>query len=228
MKASNSIKRVVDLFLSISIFLFSIPILIITSCVILILEGRPVLYISRRLCTPNKSVRILKFRTMVKDATSNKYRLSERFMQNGFLNIPLDCEVYTPIGRVLERTQIVEVLQTLNIISGDMSFVGNRPLPESNVELLKLFVGWEERFSSPPGITGISQVAGKYDIEPEQRIYLERMYSSIYTNPGGNILRCDIYIIWHTFILLLSGKYLGYDKSLDLLIRCGAKIESKN
>jgi lipopolysaccharide/colanic/teichoic acid biosynthesis glycosyltransferase len=223
MKISNIIKRLLDILLSFFIFIFSIPVLILTSFALLILEGRPIFYTSKRLCTPTKSIAIIKFRTMVRDAISEKYRLNERFMQNGFLNIPLTCEVYTPIGRLLERTQIVEILQIINIIMGDMSFVGNRPLPKSNIELLKQFPRWEDRFNSPAGITGISQIAGKYDIQPEQRLYLERMYSSIYQNANGNILLCDITIIWHTCALLLSGKYLGYDKSLALLMRCGAR-----
>lgn len=159
---------------------------------------------------------------MVRDATSEKYQLSERYMRNGFLDIPLECEVYTPIGRVLERTQLVEIFQLLNIFMGDMSFVGNRPLPKVNVELLMQFSGWEERFSSPAGVTGISQVAGKYALKPQQRIYLERMYSSIYNSPNGNITLCDFLIIWHTFLLLLTGKYLGYENAMEVLINCGA------
>ena len=172
--------------------------------------------------TATKLIRITKFRTMNRDATSEKYQLHERYMRNGFLDIPLECEVYTPIGRLLERTQLVEVFQLLNILMGDMSFVGNRPLPKVNVELLMQFSGWEERFSSPAGITGISQVAGKYGLQPLQRIYLERMYSGIYNSPNGNIMLCDLLILWHTFLLLLSGKYLGYDRALALLISCGA------
>ena len=198
------------------------PILILISFIFLFLEGRPIFYTSERMITTTKLIRIRKFRTMVRDATSEKYQLSERYMRNGFLNIPLECEVYTPIGRVLERTQLVEIFQLLNIFMGDMSFVGNRPLPKVNVELLMQFSGWEERFSSPAGITGISQVAGKYELKPQQRIYLERMYSSIYNSPNGNITLCDFLILWHTFLLLFTGKYLGYEKAMEVLINCGA------
>jgi lipopolysaccharide/colanic/teichoic acid biosynthesis glycosyltransferase len=224
MKYSNTIKKIIDLSGSIIIFIVFAPILIFIIFIILILEGRPVFYISQRMVTSTKLIRIIKFRTMFRDATSEKYQLNERYMRNGFLDIPLECEVYTPIGRVLERTQLVEILQILNIIMGDMSFVGNRPLPKANIELLLQFPGWERRFSSPAGITGISQIAGKYDLQPSQRIYLEIMYSSIYINPNGNILLCDLLIIWHTCLLLLTGKYLGYEKSLALLIRCGAEV----
>lgn len=165
---------------------------------------------------------------MVKNATSPHYKLNERFMRNGFLDIPLDCEIYTPIGRFLERSQIVEILQTLNIIKGDMSFVGNRPLPSNNLEFLKKFEGWDERFNSPSGITGISQIAGKYSLQPHERLHLERMYSSIYIGLSGNILLCDLLITWHTGLLILAGKYLGYERCVALLIKCGADRGLKN
>ena len=222
MKLFNIIKRFIDILLSIFIFMVFAPLLILIPILILILEGHPIFYISQRMVTSKKLIRIIKFRTMYRDATSEKYQLNERYMRNGFLDIPLECEVYTPIGRLLERTQLVEILQILNIVMGNMSFVGNRPLPKANIELLMQFSDWEGRFSSPAGITGISQIAGKYDLHPLERLHLERMYSSVYTNPNGNILLCDLLIIWHTCLVLLTGKYLGYDKSLELLIRCGA------
>jgi len=51
---------------------------------------------------------------------------------------------------------------------------------------------------------------------------MERMYASIYKNPNGNIILCDIYIIAYTAFLLLTGRYLDYRKAVELLIRCGS------
>lgn len=222
MKKSTSIKRLLDLVLSGVILITLSPLLIFIVLLILVYEGRPILYTSQRMVSPEKGIKILKFRTMVRNATDPKYRLEKRFMRDGYLDIPLDCEVYTPIGRILERSQLVEVLQTLNILMKQMSFVGNRPLPVNNIELLKKFPGWEERFNSPAGITGISQIAGKYGINPQQRLCLERMYSNVYSSPNGNILLCDFLITIHTIKILLTGKYLGFDNSLALLLYCGA------
>jgi lipopolysaccharide/colanic/teichoic acid biosynthesis glycosyltransferase len=221
-KVSNILKRTIDIVIAATLLIALSPILLLVAVLIRIVEGAPILYASRRLTSATESVTIFKFRTMVKDATSSKYRLRERFMRDGYLDIPLTCEVYTPIGRLLERSQLVETLQLLNIIFNGMSFVGNRPLPKENIELLKTFVGWQERFDSPAGITGISQITGKYDLEPQQRLYLERMYASIYKNPNGNIILCDIYIIAYTAFLLLTGRYLDYRKAVELLIRCGS------
>lgn len=227
-KISNIIKRLLDVIIAVLVFVLFLPIIFLSAILIFIFEGRPIFYVSTRVISKIKSIRIFKFRTMVKNATSPHYKLNERFMRNGFLDIPLDCKIYTPIGRFLERTQIVEILQTLNIIKGDMSFVGNRPLPSNNIEFLKKFDGWEERFNSPSGITGISQIAGKYSLQAHERIQLERMYSSIFSGSSGNILLCDFLIIWHTGLLILTGKYLGHERSVALLIACGADERLKN
>jgi lipopolysaccharide/colanic/teichoic acid biosynthesis glycosyltransferase len=195
---------------------------LLIAILILLLEGTPIFYISRRFISADKSVTIFKFRTMVKDATSPKYQLRERYMRDGYLDIPISCAVYTPIGRLLERSQLVETLQLLNILFDGMSFVGNRPLPKDNIELLKKFGNWQERFDSPAGITGISQIVGKYGLLPNQRLHLERMYASIYRSPNGNIFLCDLYIIGYTLFLLCSGHYLAYEKAISLLIHFGA------
>lgn len=102
-KFSNLFKRLADIALSIVLLTLLFPVLLVISLVIFILEGYPVFYISQRYISLDQCVFILKFRTMVRDATSPKYRLQERFMRDGFLDIPLDCEVYTPVGRFLRE-----------------------------------------------------------------------------------------------------------------------------
>ena len=153
---------------------------------------------------------------MVRDATSPKYRLRDRYMRDGYLDIPLDCEVYTPLGRLLERTQLVEVLQLFNILFHGMSLIGNRPLPLENIELLKRFKGWEARFDSPAGLTGLSQVVGKLNQSPAERLELESLYSSIYRSKNGNILLCDLFIYYYTIRLLLFGTYLSHEQAKRL------------
>jgi len=185
---------------------------------ILLTEGMPIFYISKRFISLGKSTRIYKFRSMVKDAKSPKYRLNERFMRNGYLDIPLTCEAFTPVGRFLERTQLVEVPQFLNILFDRMALIGNRPLPGDNIELLKSHTGWEDRFASPAGITGIAQVVGKLNMSPEQRLALEVLYSKVYRK--GNVLKCDLYIIWFTIRLIAFGKALEYKYAKDFLISC--------
>ncbi len=214
-KLSNLFKRIVDISLSIVLLTLLFPALVLISLVIFIFEGHPVFYISQRYVSLDQCVLILKFRTMVRDATSPKYRLRERFMRDGFLDIPLDCEVYTPIGRFLERTQIVEILQLFNVLLHGMSLIGNRPLPRENVLLLQRFAGWEQRFGSPAGLTGISQVVGKLNQSPEGRLELEGKYTHLYRTKGCNVLWCDLYIVYHTVRLLLFKKALPVEQAMQ-------------
>ena len=137
------------------------------------------IYISKRMVSEKKLIKIVKFRSMVKDAKSKKYNLAEKYMKNGYLDIPLTAEVFTPYGRFLENTQLVELPQVFAVLFGYISFVGNRPLPENNVDILrKEFPNdWQKRFDSPAGLTGISQVVGKLTLSPKQRLELESLYS---------------------------------------------------
>ncbi len=229
-KLSNVAKQFVDILISIIVLSLLSPVLILVSALILILEGYPIFYISKRFISLNRCVSILKFRTMVRDAKSPKYRLRERFMRDGYLDIPLDCEVYTPIGRVLERTQLVEVLQFFNIIFHGMSLIGNRPLPLENIELLKQFKGWEGRFDSPAGITGLSQVVGKFNQNSQGRLELECLYSSVYKSKSGNILLCDLFILFYTVRVLLFGKFLSINEAKQLVMGAagdGKTVEGK-
>ena len=170
-----------------------------------------------------KEINIAKFRTMVKDAKSEKYGLEKKYMKEGFLDIPMSSKVYTPFGRLLEKTQIVEIPQVIPVLFGKMSFVGNRPLPRTNIDLLKKKYpdNWKDRFNSPAGITGISQVVGKFMINPYQRLELECLYSKVYQE--GNILKADAYIFFSTIILLLLqnvSAYRSYSGAKKVLLNC--------
>lgn len=208
-------KKIIDIVASITILILFFPIIAATAFLLLLVEGRPIFYVSERYISSVKSVSIYKFRTMKKDALDPKYALEERYMRDGYLDIPLSCEVYTPLGRFLERSQLVEVLQLFNVIFDGMSLIGNRPLPKRNVDMLKKFSGWEGRFSSPAGLTGITQVVGKLNIHPEERIELEDLYSRAYLN--GNILRLDLAILVCTFKFIILNKPLNIDDARNLL-----------
>lgn len=222
-KLSNLAKRVADILISILALSLLFPLLILVSALIFVLEGHPIFYISRRYISLDQCVSILKFRTMAKDATSPKYRLRERYMRDGYLDVPLDCEVYTPIGRFLERSQLVEVLQCFNILFHGMSLIGNRPLPLENIELLKQFKGWEGRFDCPAGLTGLSQIVGKLNQTPEERLELECLYARVYKIKTGNILLCDLFIIYYTIRFLLLGKPISIAAAKRLAITASAE-----
>jgi len=213
------LKRSFDIVATAVLLFLLAPLFLCAVVFLLLTQGRPIFYISTRYIGLNRPVRVIKFRTMVRDACSPGYKLKERFMRDGYLDIPLDCEVYTPIGRILERLQIVELPQLLNVVIDGMSLVGNRPLPKENVELLAQFPAWEKRFASPGGITGISQVVGKLKRTPAQRLRLESLYSKVYQE--GNIIRCDFLIIWHTTAgVLFRNEGISLDRAEALLQSC--------
>jgi lipopolysaccharide/colanic/teichoic acid biosynthesis glycosyltransferase len=212
------IKRILDLNVAVVLLILLMPLYLFVSVIILILEGSPILYLSKRFIKIDKEVTIYKFRTMVKDASSTKYQLIERFMKNGYLDIPLSCEVYTNIGRILERTQIVESLQLINVVFHGMSLIGNRPLPKHNVERLKIFDNWELRFESPAGMTGIAQVVGKFNFKSDERLKIESLYSEVYLN--GNIIKCDLLIIYYTIRLIIFNRNISIEKAYSLLNSC--------
>jgi lipopolysaccharide/colanic/teichoic acid biosynthesis glycosyltransferase len=213
------LKRSFDIVVAVPLFVALMPLLVAAALAVLLTEGRPVFYFSNRYVGVNRQIRVLKFRTMVRDATSPRHRLNERFMRDGFLDIPVTCEVYTPVGRLLERLQIVELPQLANVLFHGLSLVGNRPLPRANVDLLVQFPAWERRFDSPAGITGIAQIVGKFNLVPAQRLHLESQYSRVYQE--GNVAKCDILVIWHTVAaVLLRNKGISLERAEALLKSC--------
>jgi len=219
----RSIKKIEDVIFSISTLIIFLPIIIITIILSLIIQGFPIFYVSERIVSLNKKIHIIKFRTMVKDAKSPRWGLEEKYMKDGYLDIPISSEVYTPFGRILEKTQLVEILQVFHVLFSHMSFVGNRPLPKSNVDMLKTRFPdkWQNRFKSPAGMTGITQVAGKFNLTSEQRLELESLYSKVYRE--GNVLKADAYIFFSTIILLLlrdASAYRSYESAKNVLNAC--------
>lgn len=217
------IKKVEDIVFSLSTLIIFLPIIIIIIIISFFIQGRPIFYISERIVGFQKKIHIIKFRTMVKDAKHLKWGLEKKYMRDGYLDVPIYSEVYTPFGRLLEKTQLVEILQVFQVLFNHMSFVGNRPLPEKNVELLKIKFPdtWQERFKSPAGMTGITQVAGKFNLTSAQRLELESLYSKVYQE--GNILKADAYIFFSTIILLLlkdASAYRSYESAKNVLTAC--------
>jgi lipopolysaccharide/colanic/teichoic acid biosynthesis glycosyltransferase len=215
---SKCLKRLIDLIISLIMLILLSPLFLIVAVLVWRREGRPIFHTSFRYITPEQQIRVYKFRTMVKNSGDPQYQLVEKYMREGFMDIPLDSPVYTPIGRILERTQMVETLQFLNVLLGQMSIVGNRPLPELNMRYLRQKTGWRQRLQSPAGMTGISQVVGKYDLTPDERLHLESLYSRVYNE--GHIVFCDLYILYRTAVLLLTGKGLPFKEAERFLLKC--------
>lgn len=176
-------KRLFDiLFSSLAILLFA-PLFIIIALALKIESRAPIFYVSLRAGRGYKVFRFYKFRSMVPDADKKIKDLAHLNQYNAntqgpkFFKINNDPRI-TPLGKILRNTSLDELPQLLNVWKGDMSLVGNRPLPLYEAETLTTneFV---ERFMAPAGITGLWQIKkrGKTDMSVEERIDLDISYS---------------------------------------------------
>ena len=175
-------KRIFDLCVAVPMFLLLSPLFLIIAVLIRLDSKGPVLYISKRAGTGYKVFNFYKFRTMKTGADKELQNLKHKnqYSENGealFFKIESDPRI-TKVGRFLRNTSLDELPQIVNVIKGDMSLVGNRPLPL--YEAMQLTKDqWAMRFNAPAGITGLWQVTkrGKKDMSEEERIRLDISYA---------------------------------------------------
>jgi lipopolysaccharide/colanic/teichoic acid biosynthesis glycosyltransferase len=156
-------KRVFDFLFSLTMIILLSPLMVIVAILIKLESKGPILYISKRVGTGYKIFNFYKFRTMQKDADlklPSVMHLNEYIPENGkpsFFKVEDDPRV-TRLGRILRKTCIDELPQLFNVLKGDMSMVGNRPLPLYEAENLTTDL-WVKRFLAPAGITGLWQIS---------------------------------------------------------------------
>jgi lipopolysaccharide/colanic/teichoic acid biosynthesis glycosyltransferase len=153
-------KRIMDLtlvFLSAPVWL---PVMVITATLIWVTDSRPIFFAQYRTGKAGRRFKMYKFRTMVKNAEELKRELAslnEKGELSGPLKLQNDPRV-TSIGRILRKTSLDELPQIINILLGDMSWVGPRPTSWS----LQSYKLWHtERLDILPGLTGLWQVYGR-------------------------------------------------------------------
>lgn len=172
-------KRCFDLFLSIPLALFFLPLSLLIAVIIFITMGRPILFVQLRPGYKGRPFRIYKFRTM-KEASSP-------------LGVALlDIDRLTNQGKLLRRYSLDELPQLLNVIKGDLSFVGPRPLL---MEYLSRYTPEQaRRHDVKPGITGWAQVNGRNAISWEEKFKLDVWYVE------HQSFFLDMKILWLTLI----------------------------
>lgn len=160
-------KRFFDIVLSLfALIVLLIPMLIIAVIVKLTSPGS-VLYKQERLGKDGVSFEIIKFRSMYADAENNGAQWS------GGEN----DERITPLGKFLRRTRMDELPQFAQILTGKMSLVGPRPERECFYEKFETYIhGFSERLKVKPGLTGLAQVSGGYDLRPEEKVVYDIEY----------------------------------------------------
>lgn len=160
-------KRFFDIVLSLfALIVLLIPMLIIAVIVKLTSPGS-VLYKQERLGKDGVSFEIIKFRLMYADAENNGAQWSDG--END--------ERITPFGKFLRRTRMDELPQFAQILTGKMSLVGPRPERECFYEKFETYIhGFSERLKVKPGLTGLAQVSGGYDLRPEEKVVYDIEY----------------------------------------------------
>lgn len=166
-------KRAADLFLTIIVLLIASPLLAAIALLAAIKQGRPILFKQVRAGMLGEPITVLKFRTMTGEPDSRS-RLTR----------------VTPFGRTLRRTSLDELPQLLNVVRGDMSVVGPRPL---HLRYLKRYNDRHRiRNTVRPGLTGLTQVSGRNTLSWKQRLDFDAEYVETLS------LRNDVWILIRT------------------------------
>lgn len=183
LKHREMAKRVLDIVLSLTILLLLSPVLATIAVLIKLTSRGPVIYKSKRAGQGYKVFDFYKFRTMVNGASEMLDSLGDQNMYHSEQGSPsffkvLDDPRITKIGHFLRNTSLDELPQLFNVLKGDMSLVGNRPLPLYEAATLTT-PDWAERFAAPAGITGLWQISkrGHPKMSVEERISLDIAYA---------------------------------------------------
>jgi exopolysaccharide biosynthesis polyprenyl glycosylphosphotransferase len=170
-----AIKRMIDVLLSAVLLVLLSAALLAAAIAIKLSSPGPVFFLQERIGLNKRKFRIYKLRTMVSNAEELQAGLERRNELSGpVFKIKEDPRI-TPIGRFLRRSSIDELPQLFNVLKGDMSLVGPRPLP------VRDYAGFNEdwqrrRFSVKPGITCLWQVNGRSGISFDQWMLLDLQY----------------------------------------------------
>ena len=161
------LKRSLDVFGSVVCLILSSPFFLILSLLIKTVSSGQIFYLQERVGYGKRRFRLIKFRTMVPDAE----------IHSGAVNATPDDPRVIPMGRILRRFRLDELPQLVNVLKGDMSFVGPRPERPTFVEGFEATVsGYSERHKVKPGLTGLAQVRSYYDTSAENKLLYDLAY----------------------------------------------------
>jgi exopolysaccharide biosynthesis polyprenyl glycosylphosphotransferase len=168
-------KRIFDFVSAIVLLLVAAPALLLVALLIKLESKGPVFFVQERVGLNKRRFRMLKFRTMQRDAEARMGEVEHLNEKSGpIFKIRNDPRI-TSVGRWLRRTSIDELPQLVNVLLGDMSIVGPRPLSVRDATRMEL--AWQKRrFSVKPGLTCLWQVSGRSNLTFEQWMQLDLEY----------------------------------------------------
>ena len=194
-RSEQRIKRAMDLVGSIGLLLVAAPLIVVITLAIKLDSRGPVLFRQVRVGRDGRRFRIFKFRTMSVDAEQRKAALRDAGQaEGGLFKLAQDPRV-TRVGRLLRRTSLDELPQLLNVVAGEMSLVGPRPLV---VDEDNRVVGWHRRrLHLLPGMTGVWQVLGTRRLPLEEMVALDYLYIVNWSvwNDVQVVLRTATYVL---------------------------------
>lgn len=190
----TTVKRVFDITASLVLLIVTLPIMLVTALLILIEDGRPILYKQERVGKGGTAYRVAKFRSMFNDA--------EKGGKPQWATA--DDPRVTRVGRIIRKLRIDELPQIVNVLKGEMSFVGPRPERPHFVDILSAQVPYYNmRHSIKPGITGWAQVRYPYGASVEDAI--EKLQYDLYYVKNHSLF-LDVVILIDTVGVVLLGK----------------------
>jgi exopolysaccharide biosynthesis polyprenyl glycosylphosphotransferase len=167
-------KRAFDILVGTLIVVIGLPVWLALALLIKLSSSGSVLYADPRIGLGQQPFQMLKFRTMVTGASEEQEALEEDNEASGPLFKIRDDPRVTPVGRLLRRLSIDEVPNVINVLRGEMSLVGPRPLPLRDYDQLE---EWHRRrYNVLPGMTGLWQVAGRSDLTFDDLVRLDFYY----------------------------------------------------
>jgi exopolysaccharide production protein ExoY len=195
-------KRAFDIVVALVAILLLSPLLIGVALAVKLSDGGPALFGQTRIGAHGRTFRIWKFRSMVPDAQarlrayleSNPEAAREWALYRKLKNDPR----ITPLGRVLRKYSVDELPQLFNILLGDMSFVGPRPIDQSECALYGNSL--IHYFRCRPGLTGLWQVSGRSDTSFDRRVTMDRYYAKRWS------VLLDIILILKTVPVAITGR----------------------
>jgi exopolysaccharide biosynthesis polyprenyl glycosylphosphotransferase len=173
-RSSELLKRGMDVSVAVAALVLLAPILVLIMLAILADSGRPILFRQRRIGRHSEVFELLKFRTMVPDADKMKDSLRElNEAADGLFKIERDPRC-TRVGRFLRNTHLDELPQLWNVVRGEMSLVGPRPLVEDEDATIE---GWHRsRLHLTPGMTGHWQILGGPRVPLQEMVKIDHLY----------------------------------------------------
>jgi len=195
----TEVKRIVDVLGALALLTLSAPLFVVIAILIRLDSRGPIFFTQERIGYNKRRFRMIKFRTMVTDAEARLEALEHLNEKQGpIFKIRQDPRI-TPLGRILRKFSLDELPQLLNVLLGDMSLVGPRPLSVRDGSRLEEC--WQKRrFSVSPGMTCLWQISGRSNLSFEEWVALDLKYIDSWS------LQLDWWILLKTIPAVLTAR----------------------